>query len=882
MTENNSVKAQTIYLKDYRQPNYWIDQTELDVNITPGLTHVKARLKIRPNKSLANEPLVLVGEGLTTHHIAWNGRALGQGDYAIKGDSLTIFLPLSEGWLETEVSFNPEENTSLEGLYRSRTMYCTQCEAQGFRKITWYLDRPDVMSVFSTRIEADKIQCPILLSNGNLIEAGELEGGRHYARWYDPFKKPSYLFALVAGDLACKTGSFTTESGRPVAIEVYVEPKDLDKCDHAIDSLKRAMAWDERTYGLEYDLDRYMIVAVDDFNMGAMENKGLNIFNTSCVLANSKTTTDLGFQRVEAVVAHEYFHNWSGNRVTCRDWFQLSLKEGFTVYRDAQFSADMNSATVKRIEDVNVLRSAQFAEDAGPLAHAVRPASFIEISNFYTLTVYEKGAEIVRMLANLLGVDAFRKATDYYFSTYDGQAVTCDDFVAAMEYACAKDFSQFKRWYSQAGTPEVTVSDHYDADANTYTLSFTQSCRPTPETEHKLPFHIPVAMGLLGDAGSLKLQPKDFALSDDADNTHTVLELTEASQSFVFSNVFEQPVPSLFRGFSAPVNVRFNYSEAQLIQLLKLDSDEFNRWSASQELAVIAVNAALQEPAAFRVSEYWLEALSVIIDQQLIEPAVIAYMLQVPSVSYLHDRSPQHDVLAIYAAREKVVKVLAHSLENQLTTIACCYDANAAYQVDAASIGRRALRNTALLLLAHAGVPSASELALGQFRSANNMTDQLAALKALIVIDESDITAEALDEFYQQWRHEALVVNQWFSLQAAVESEKALTRLEQLTQHPAFQWSNPNKVRALISVFSNQNVTGFHCDSGAGYKWLADVVVKVDKSNPQLAARLVTPLTRWAKYAERGRTMRQELARIAAQPLSKDLFEVTEKALKAS
>ncbi|MDN3639531.1 aminopeptidase N [Simiduia curdlanivorans] len=880
MTASNSEKAQTIYLKDYREPSYWIDQTELDVNIRPNLTRVKARLRIRPNKNLTGELLVLAGEGLTTHSVTWNGQSLEQNDYIIDGDSLTITSPLSEGWLETEVSFNPEENTSLEGLYRSRTMYCTQCEAQGFRKITWYLDRPDVMSVFSTRIEADKAQCPVLLSNGNLLEAGELDAGRHFARWVDPFKKPSYLFALVAGDLACKADAFTTVSGRPVAIEVYVEPKDLDKCDHAIDSLKRAMAWDEARYGLEYDLDRYMIVAVDDFNMGAMENKGLNIFNTSCVLANPKTTTDLGFQRVEAVVAHEYFHNWSGNRVTCRDWFQLSLKEGFTVYRDAQFSADMNSATVKRIEDVNLLRSAQFAEDAGPLAHAVRPESFIEISNFYTLTVYEKGAEIVRMLANLLGAETFRAATDYYFSTYDGQAVTCDDFVAAMEKASGRDFTQFKRWYSQAGTPEVTVSDSYDPDANIYTLSFTQSCRATPETVEKLPFHIPVAMGLLGEAGSLKLQSKDIALSDEADNTHTVLELTEATQHVVFTNVLEKPVPSLFRGFSAPVNVRFNYSEAQLIRLLKLDSDEFNRWSASQELAVIAVTTALQEPPAFTLSPQWLEALRDILEQQMIEPAVLAYMLQVPSVSYLHDRLPQYDVLDIYAAREKVVKALALNLESQLTSFARCFDANVAYKVDAEAVGQRALCNAALLLLAHAQVRSASELALEQFKSANNMTDQLAALKALLLFDEPAISAEALEAFYQQWHHEALVVNQWFSLQAAVESDSALTRLEALTQHPDFQWSNPNKVRALVSVFGNQNVTGFHCASGAGYTWLADVVVKVDKNNPQLAARLVTPLTRWAKYGRRGERMRQELARIAAQPLSKDLFEVTDKALK--
>ena len=781
--------------------------------------------------------------------------------------------------METEVSVIPEQNTSLEGLYRSRTMYCTQCEAQGFRKITWYLDRPDVMSVFTTRVEASKELCPILLSNGNLVESGELDKGRHFALWQDPFKKPSYLFALVAGDLTCVEDSFTTASGRSVAIEVYVEPKDVDKCDHAIDSLKRAMTWDETQYGLEYDLDRYMIVAVDDFNMGAMENKGLNIFNTSCVLANPKTTTDLGFQRVEAVVAHEYFHNWSGNRVTCRDWFQLSLKEGFTVYRDAEFSADMNAATVKRIEDVNLLRSAQFAEDAGPLAHAVRPASFIEISNFYTLTVYEKGAEIVRMLANLLGAEKFRQATDYYFSTYDGQAVTCDDFIAAMAKVSGRDFSQFERWYSQAGTPEVVVSDEYCGKSQTYTLSFTQSCRPTPETQIKLPYHIPVAMGLLGDAGSLRLNPTNFELSDDADNTHTVLELTEATQSFVFNGLAERPVPSLFRGFSAPVTVRFNYSEQQLVQILRLDSDEFNRWSASQELAVSAVERALELGETFSISGSWVETLGLIIEQKMIEPAVLAYMIQIPSVSYLHDRFPRVDVLDIFSARERVLNALALGLQRQLLEIAVCFDPSLIYRPCATDIGHRALRNAALWLLANVKAPAARELALAQYNAANNMTDQLGALKALMCFDEPALTSKILGEFYQQWQHEALVVNQWFSVQAAAESSSALTRLSELTEHPAFQWSNPNKVRALVSIFTNQNITGFHCAGGAGYKWLTDVVLKVDKANPQLAARLVVPLTRWGKYGARGDLMRTELARIATQPQSKDLFEVTEKAL---
>ncbi|UTA49350.1 aminopeptidase N [Simiduia sp. 21SJ11W-1] len=885
MTEQQAPNV--IYLADYQPPTHWIDETHLDVDIKPNATRVTARLKIRPNEARGEQTLVLDGENLDTRRVCWNDRALAPADYTIEGSQLILTGISEPGWLTTEVVIDPENNTALEGLYRSRTMYCTQCEAEGFRKITWYLDRPDVMSVFTTRIEADKTTCPVLLSNGNLVEAGEVGSGRHFAAWHDPHKKPSYLFALVAGELACVRDAYTTASGRKVAIEVFVEPKDLDKCDHAIDSLKRAMRWDETVYGREYDLDIYMIVAVDDFNMGAMENKGLNIFNTSCVLANPKTTTDVGFQRVEAVVAHEYFHNWSGNRVTCRDWFQLSLKEGFTVYRDAQFSADMNSATVKRIEDVNLLRTAQFKEDAGPLAHPVRPPSFIEISNFYTLTVYEKGAEVVRMLATLLGPEDFRRATDLYFERHDGQAVTCDDFVQAMEDVSGRDFTQFKLWYSQAGTPEVAVAAHYDENAQQYRLRFSQSCPPTPEADTKAPFHIPVRIALLGDAGQLPLQLKGHTPDDlPADNTEMMLELTEAEQEFTFTGVKEAPVPSLLRGFSAPVNLRYEYTEAELVRLLTGDTDLFNRWSASQELAVSAVKGALQTfdaehdfAGAITPGDAWVAALAANLEHPELDPAVMAYMLQLPSVSYLHDRLPQADILALHKIREALVAALGRALAVPLSAKLKAYDISQPYAVNAEAVAQRSLSNTALLMLARAGDAEALAQAVRRYQGANNMTDQLAALKAIVAAHPEPVVQAHLNAFYAQWADEALVVNQWLTLQASRDVPQALDDVQALTEHACFSWTNPNKVRALVAGFASQNPGQFHRADGRGYHWLADVIIRLNQANPQLASRLVTPLAQWRKFGERGALMREALARINGQPLSKDVYEVVAKAL---
>ena len=888
----NAPAPKTIYLKDYQVPDYLIDTTDLNVDIHDGYTLVSCMLALRRNpaaKQAATE-LTLQGADLELVSLSLDGRLLEEGDYTFGEESLTIFNTPETFTLITITKIKPESNTSLEGLYRSRTMYCTQCEAEGFRKITYYLDRPDVMSEFTTKVIADK-KYPVLLSNGNLIEQGDASEERHYAIWHDPFKKPAYLFALVAGDLAHIEDSFSTSSGRAVTLRIFVEPKDLDKCDHAMASLKHAMRWDEDVYGREYDLDIFMIVAVDDFNMGAMENKGLNIFNTSCVLAKPETTTDVGFQRVEGVVAHEYFHNWSGNRVTCRDWFQLSLKEGFTVYRDSEFSADMGSRTVKRVEDVTLLRTLQFAEDAGPMAHPIRPESYIEISNFYTMTVYEKGAEVIRMLANLLGKENFRKGTDLYFDRHDGQAVTTEDFVAALADASGRDLSQFKRWYSQAGTPRLDVTDYYDEDAQTYSLTIKQSCPPTPECQNKLPFHIPIAMGLLGSAGDLPLymqgsQP-DFETSD---NTHRVLELTDAEQTFVFERVQEKPVPSLLRGFSAPVKLNYVYSTRDLILLMSRDSDGFSRWEASQQLGLQAISAAMaayqQERSldGFSLSAQLVDAYRRVLQDASLDQAMVAYMLTLPSEAYISELADVIDVEAIHYSRQAVRKALANALADDFTRIYQSYDHRQPYAATADAIATRSLKNVALayLMLIHdEGSIRACEQ---QYRHGNNMTDVMAALTQL-VNSEAPLAQEyslaALADFFGRWQHESLVVNQWLSVQAGCQLPDTLSRVRALLQHSAYDGKNPNKIRSLIGAFCNGNAINFHSGNGEGYAFLADQIIQLNRQNPQIASRLLTPLTKWKKYDHvRQQLMKAQLERIRAEPeLSKDVFEVVSKSL---
>ncbi len=888
-------QPKTIHLKDYRSPDYFIDRTELRIELGDDETLVRAVLHMRRVAALTTTSgsstqdktkpteLVLDGQQLELREIALNGLALGAQDYRLSADSLVIHAVPDNFQLETVAAITPQHNTSLEGLYKSSKMYCTQCEAEGFRKITWYLDRPDVMSEFITTIEADKARFPVLLSNGNPIAQGELSNGRHWVTWHDPFKKPAYLFAMVGGDLCCIEDSFTTMTGRNIALRIFVEQKDIDKCDHAMASLKNSMAWDEQVYGREYDLDIFMIVAVDDFNMGAMENKGLNIFNTSCVLAKPETTTDAGFQRVEAVVAHEYFHNWSGNRVTCRDWFQLSLKEGFTVFRDSQFSSDMGSPTVKRVDSVNVLRTMQFAEDAGPTAHPVQPASFMEISNFYTLTIYEKGAEIVRMIHTLLGDEAFRKGSDLYFDRHDGAAVTIEDFVAAMADASNRDFTQFMNWYRQAGTPRLSISGEYNAAQKTYRLDIRQSCPATPEAKTKQPFLIPLRMGLVGRRGDLPLYAKNLAQGE----TEIVIELGRAEQSIVFEQVPENPVPSLLRGFSAPVKLDFPYSRDDLNHLMSFDSDGFNRWEACNRLALGILQELIQRHLnneTLTLDGRLIEAYRGLLTDASLDKAMVALMLALPGEAYLSEVADVVEVEAIHQVRQFVRLTLGEALAQELTRV---YQDNTiadVYQATGAQIAQRSLRNITLAYLMQAGSDAALELARTQFESAHNMTDASAALTALVnspLAVTRGYTATALNAFYQQWRHEPLVVNLWLQIQAWCPLPNGLDRVQALMKHPSFDIKNPNKVRSVIGAFCAGNAVNFHRADGAGYVFLADRIIELDALNPQVASRLVTPFTRWRKYPQgRSDLMQAQLDRLRAEPaLSKDVYEIVAKSL---
>ena len=876
-----------IYLKDYQAPDYLIDETHLTFELFEDHTLVHAQLVMRRNPAAGSglPPLVLDGQQLELLSVALDDRELNAGDYQLSDSHLTLQPTSNSFVIDSSVRIHPESNTALEGLYKSSGMFCTQCEAEGFRKITYYLDRPDVMSKFTTTLSAAQHDYPVLLSNGNPIASGNEEGGRHWATWEDPFMKPAYLFALVAGDLWCVEDSFTTMSQRDVALRIYVEPENIDKCQHAMDSLKKSMKWDEEVYGREYDLDIFMIVAVNDFNMGAMENKGLNIFNSSCVLAKAETATDAAHQRVEAVVAHEYFHNWSGNRVTCRDWFQLSLKEGFTVFRDAEFSADMHSRTVKRIEDVAYLRTHQFAEDAGPMAHPVRPDAFMEISNFYTLTVYEKGSEVVRMIRTLVGAEGFRKGSDLYFARHDGQAVTCDDFIRAMEEANGIDLTQFKRWYSQAGTPRLEVSESYDAAANSYRLQFRQSCPATPGQAEKQPFVIPVELALL-DAQGREL-PLQLVSEDAAVVTSRVLQITEAEQAFTFVNLAEKPLPSLLRGFSAPIKLSFPYSRDQLMFLMQHDSDGFNRWEAGQQLSVQVLQELIaqhQRGEPLLLDQRLVEACRTLLADDSLDQAMVAEMLSLPGEAYLTEISAVADVEAIHAAREFARKQLSDALFDLLWQR---YQRNrevsrsSAYVAEAEHFARRSLQNIALSYLMLSGKAEVLAACLEQFENADNMTERLAALAVLVNSPFEAEKAVALASFADFFKDNPLVMDQWFSVQAACALPGALQRVQQLMQHPAFTLKNPNKVRALIGAFAGQNLLGFHQADGSGYRFLADQVITLNALNPQIASRLLAPLTRWAKYGgARQAQMKEQLQRILASgELSSDVYEVVSKSL---
>ncbi|WP_158047365.1 aminopeptidase N [Skermanella pratensis] len=876
---------QAIHLKDYAPPPYLIDTVDLAFDLGEEVTRVRSALALRANPDAASPAgaLVLDGQDMRLVSVALDGRTLDPSEYSFGPESLTIPDPPESFSLEVVTELKPQENTSLSGLYRTSGNFCTQCEAEGFRKITYFLDRPDVMARYRTTITADALKYPVMLSNGNLVASSKMEAdGRHAVTWEDPFAKPSYLFALVAGVLVHVEDSYVTRSGRTVTLRIYVEPGNQDKCGHAMASLKKSMAWDEEVFGLEYDLDIFMIVAVGDFNMGAMENKGLNVFNTKYVLAKPETATDSDFLGVEAVVAHEYFHNWTGNRVTCRDWFQLSLKEGLTVFRDQEFSSDMHSRPVKRIADVQRLRSSQFPEDSGPMAHPVRPDSYIEINNFYTTTVYEKGAEVVRMIHTLLGADGFRKGMDLYFERHDGQAVTCDDFVAAMEDATGKDLGRFRRWYSQAGTPELAVTGEYDAAARSYRLTVRQSCPPTPGQPTKLPFHIPLALGLLDPSGADI--PLRLAGEPAPSGTSRVLDVTEPEQVFEFIDVPHRPVPSLLRGFSAPVKLRAPYTDDDLTFLMAHDGDAFNRWEAGQTLATRLLLDLVADGAENRpldLSPGFIDAFSRILKDPDLDPAFAAQALTLPSEGYLGQQMPVIDVDGIHEVRKFAKRAIAGRLRDDLLA-AYRAGGNEPFSIDAAAIGRRALKNLALGYLMALEDAETVEICVGQFHNAHAMTDVIAALGLLN--DTRLLQREAaLHRFYDLWKDEPLVMDKWFSIQAMSERPETLDEVKALLGHPAFEIRNPNKVYALIGGFAGGNPVRFHDAGGGGYKFLADQVLTLNGLNPQVASRMVKMFARWRKYDPRRQAlMRAELERIVATPgLSRDVFEIASKSLEA-
>ncbi|MGB8623411.1 MAG: aminopeptidase N [Paracoccaceae bacterium] len=835
-----------VHLAEYNPPAFLIDKVELTFRLAPASTRVVSKIAFRPNPATANRRFFLHGEQLTLIRAAIDGQEIRP---EIDETGLSCPVPDAPFTWEAEVEIAPEDNTALEGLYMSKGMYCTQCEAEGFRKITFYPDRPDVMAPFTVRIEGD---APVMLSNGNRTGAGD-----GWAEWHDPWPKPAYLFALVAGDLVAKSDRFTTRGGREVALNIWVRPGDEDKCAYALDSLKRAMKWDEEAYGREYDLDIFNIVAVDDFNMGAMENKGLNIFNSKYVLASPETATDDDFARIEAIIAHEYFHNWTGNRVTCRDWFQLCLKEGLTVFRDQQFSGDMRSHAVKRIEDVMQLRGRQFREDNGPLAHPVRPESYVEINNFYTATVYEKGAEVIGMLRRLVGEDGYKAALDLYFRRHDGDAATIEDWLAVFQDATGRDLSQFARWYSQAGTPRLSVREAY-ADG-TYTLHFSQHTPPTPGQPDKDPQVIPIAVGLLNPNG------------DEVVPT-TVLEMTRAEQSFSFEGLASKPVPSILRGFSAPVILERESSAEERAFLLAHDTDPFNKWEAGRRLAKDVLMQMVADGAS--PGPAYLDALRAMAADESLDPAFRALALRLPSeddmAQSLHDSGVTPDPWAIHAAEERLRKAVAGHLSDMLPRLHSEMACPGPYSPDARDAGRRAMRQAALGYLSRL---DDGAQAAAQFAQADNMTDQLGALSCLLAIDKGQ---EEIAAFYRQWSGDRLVMDKWFALQAAQAApDKAAATARRLTEHPDFDWKNPNRFRAVIGALA-MNAAGFHDPSGASYDLVADWLIRLDAINPQTAARMSTAFETWARYdADRQALIRAALERIRARDgLSRDMGEM--------
>jgi aminopeptidase N len=876
-------QARPIRLSDYRPPDWLIETVELDVSLHPSGTRVRSVLNLKPNPAgVAGAPLMLDGEELNLVGITLDNAPLASDRYAATPDGLTIPEPPQRPFrLAIETLVDPSANTQLSGLYRSSATYCTQCEAEGFRRITYFLDRPDVMAVYTTRIEAEKAEAPVLLSNGNLVASGDVPGtSRHFAVWNDPFPKPSYLFALVGGKLACVEDRFRTMSGRDVALRIYVEPGKENRCGWAMESLKRAMRWDEEAFGREYDLDVFMIVAVSDFNMGAMENKGLNVFNDKLVLASPQTATDSDYVSIEGVIAHEYFHNWTGNRITCRDWFQLCLKEGLTVFRDEEFTADLRSRAVERIGDVRNLRAHQFVEDAGPLAHPVRPEVYSEINNFYTPTVYEKGAAVVRMLKVLLGPQGFRAGMDLYFERHDGRAATVEEFIACFAEANAADLTQFMLWYSQAGTPVLTATGSFDADAKTYRLEVTQTVPPTPGQPVKKPMMMPLVVGLVGADG----RDLDLTLADGSKVERGVMPMTEAAETYVFRNVTARPVPSLNRGFAAPVKLVANLDEEDLRFLAAHDGDPFNRWQAVNSLAT---RLLVQSTAAIRTGQTPLDdpglqaAFAAALSDRNLEPAFIAQTIMLPTEADIaREIARDVDPDAIFAARRALRRMIAASLADAL---AGTYDSLAApvpYSPDAANTGKRALKNACLDLLTSTGEAAAIARAMAQYQAADNMTDRMAALAALSLHDVPE-RAAAFDDFYRRFEDNPLVIDKWFGLQATIPEAATLDRVRALANHPAFSLANPNRVRALIGSFTQLNQSQFNRADGASYDFVAGTVLALDGKNPQVAARMLGAFRSWrAMEATRRARAEAVLKRIAAvDGLSRDVTDIVARAL---
>ncbi|MBF0186339.1 MAG: aminopeptidase N [Magnetococcales bacterium] len=890
-----SKTKQPTLLKEYAQPDYLVTSLELHFELDEDRTVVFSRARYCRNHKrqqlheAASIPLVLNGIDLEINSCQLDGDALSEQAFSVSESAGTFTLlhpPSSPFTLEFSTTIYPEKNTALEGLYKTDGLFCTQCEAEGFRKITFFLDRPDILTSFTTRIEADKSRYPVLLSNGNRTDSGELANGRHYVVWEDPFPKPSYLFALVAGDLALLSDTHTTPSGRTVTLEIYADHNDINHCRHAIDSLKKSMVWDEEVYGREYDLDIYMIVAVRDFNMGAMENKGLNIFNDKYILADPASATDQDYAHIENVIAHEYFHNWTGNRITCRDWFQLSLKEGLTVFRDQEFSSDMQSRTVKRIQDVQILKTYQFVEDSGPTAHPVQPQSYYEINNFYTLTVYNKGAEVVRMLHTLLGADGFHAGMDLYFDRHDGQAVTIEDFLTCMQDATGRNLDQFKLWYTQAGTPTLSCTDHFDPDREVYTLTFEQSSDSSPGQPVKRPYHIPVKIAFFDEKGS----SVDLAGYPDSGNhfSETLLEITSTSQSFDFSGITERPQVSLLRDFSAPVHLKGMDDDAALLFSWAHDTNGYNRWHASQRFMSRQIlehyDSNVVQSNGSIASDLLLEACKSTLDEDGLGASIKAMCIEPPSVTYLMERVHQPNPSLLYKIRAQLRVNIAtglrtrlrdhyHILTEQLRSFG-----EYAFTADQAAL--RHLKNASLSHLVQLKDPEFDKLAFNQFNTADNMTDALSALTALVHFDRPE-RKQVLKRFHDKWKNTPLVMDKWFAVQAMSPNPATLRKVRTLLQSTDFSFSNPNRVRALLGSFSSGNPACFHAKDGAGYRFLADQIIFLDTRNPQLAARLTTPLCHWRKFdSERAEMMCTALERILKTAhLSKDVLEIVTKSL---